>query len=260
MGEEDIKRQSLNVFRMRLLGAKVEAVTSGSKTLKDAINECIRDWVTNVENTHYSIGSVVGPHPYPMMVRDFQSVIGHEAKKQILSIADTLPNYIVACVGGGSNAIGIFNEFIEDDVVLIGVEAGGVGNGSDKHAATLSNGKIGVLHGSKSYLLQDENGQISETYSVSAGLDYPGVGPEHSYLMDQGRAKYTSVSDDEAIKGLKLLSETEGIIAALETAHAIYYAQELAKSLPKDEKIIVCLSGRGDKDMNTIAEREGFKK
>tara|TARA_Y100000814_G_scaffold293620_2_gene276099 strand:+ start:592 stop:1788 length:1197 start_codon:yes stop_codon:yes gene_type:complete len=260
MGEEDIKRQSLNVFRMRLLGAKVTSVTSGSKTLKDAINECIRDWVTNVDTTHYSIGSVVGPHPYPMMVRDFQSIIGSETKQQILSVTGSLPDYVVACVGGGSNAIGIFHEFINDDVGLIGVEAGGLAGDSEQHAATLLNGKVGVLHGSKSYLLQDNNGQIKETYSISAGLDYPGVGPEHSFLMDQGRAKYVSVSDNEAILGLKLLSETEGIIPALETAHAVYYSQELAKTLSKDKNIVICVSGRGDKDMDTIAEREGFNR
>jgi len=260
MGQEDIKRQSLNVFRMRLLGAKVTSVISGSQTLKDAINECIRDWVTNVETTHYSIGSVVGPHPYPMMVRDFQSIIGKETKEQFLSSTGTLPDYIVACVGGGSNAIGIFHAFIEDEVDLIGVEAGGLGDGSNKHAATLSNGKVGVLHGSKSYLLQDKDGQIMETHSVSAGLDYPGVGPEHSFLLDKGRAKYVSVSDDEALTALKLLSETEGIIPALETAHAIFYALELAKTLTKDKKIVICVSGRGDKDMDAIAEKEGFKK
>lgn len=260
MGQEDIKRQSLNVFRMRLLGAKVISVVSGSQTLKDAINECIRDWVTNVETTHYSIGSVVGPHPYPMMVRDFQSIIGKETKDQFLSSTGTLPDYIVACVGGGSNAIGIFHAFIEDEVGLIGVEAGGLGDGSNKHAATLSNGKVGVLHGSKSYLLQDQDGQIMETHSVSAGLDYPGVGPEHSFLLDKGRAKYVSVSDNEALTALKLLSETEGIIPALETAHAIFYALELAKTLTKDKKIVICVSGRGDKDMDAIAEKEGFKK
>ena len=253
MGQEDIKRQSLNVFRMRLLGAKVISVVSGSQTLKDAINECIRDWVTNVETTHYSIGSVVGPHPYPMMVRDFQSIIGKETKDQFLSSTGTLPDYIVACVGGGSNAIGIFHAFIEDEVGLIGVEAGGLGDGSNKHAATLSNGKVGVLHGSKSYLLQDQDGQIMETHSVSAGLDYPGVGPEHSFLLDKGRAKYVSVSDNEALTALKLLSETEGIIPALETAHAIFYALELAKTLTKDKKIVICVSGRGDKDIDAIA-------
>ena len=258
MGEEDIRRQALNVFRMRLLGAEVRPVSSGSRTLKDAINECIRDWVTNVETTHYLIGSVVGPHPYPMMVRDFQSVIGKEAREQLLEQAGRLPDYAIACVGGGSNAIGLFYEFIQDEnVKLVGVEAGGLGVDTDKHAATLSMGQVGVLHGSMSYLLQDEDGQVRETHSVSAGLDYPGVGPEHSYLKDAGRASYVSVSDSEALEGFQLMCRSEGIIPALEPAHAIYYVSKLAPTLPKDQIILLGLSGRGDKDMETIASELG---
>ena len=255
MGEEDIRRQSLNVFRMRLLGAEVRPVTSGSRTLKDAINEAIRDWVTNVETTHYLIGSVVGPHPYPMMVRDFQSIIGREAREQMLKATGRLPDYAIACVGGGSNAIGLFHEFIPDDAVrLIGVEAGGVGVDGDEHAATLVAGEPGVLHGSLSYLLQDSDGQVMETHSISAGLDYPGVGPEHSWLKATERAAYVSVTDSEAIEGFQLLCRTEGIIPALEPAHAIAYAAELAPTLSKDQTILIGLSGRGDKDIDTVAK------
>ena len=254
MGVEDIRRQSLNVFRMRLLGAEVRPVDSGSRTLKDAINESIRDWVTNVETTHYLIGSVVGPHPYPMMVRDFQSVIGKETREQLLSATGGLPDHVIACVGGGSNAIGLFHDFIQDESVeLIGVEAGGLGTDGEHHAATLVAGEVGVLHGSMSYLLQDDDGQIRETHSISAGLDYPGVGPEHSYLKDSGRASYFSVLDSEALQGFQLLCRTEGIIPALEPAHAIAYVSKLAPALSKNKTIVVGLSGRGDKDMDTVA-------
>ena len=254
MGEEDIKRQALNVFRMKLLGAEVRPVSSGSKTLKDAINEAIRDWVTNVETTHYLIGSVVGPHPYPMIVRDYQKIIGEESKQQMIHETGKLPDYVVACVGGGSNAMGIFYDFIYDsDVKLIGVEAGGDGVETGKHSSTITAGSVGVLHGSMSYLIQDEDGQVIETHSISAGLDYPGVGPEHSWLNDSGRAEYVSVNDDEALEGFKLLCETEGIIPALEPAHAIYYLSQLAPQLDKDKVIILGLSGRGDKDMETVA-------
>ena len=259
MGSEDIQRQSLNVFRMRLLEAEVIPVESGSKTLKDAINEAIRDWVTNVDNTHYLIGSAVGPHPYPMIVRDFQSVIGKESRGQMLELEGNLPNYAVACVGGGSNAIGMFYDFIRDDQVkLIGVEAGGRGIESGNHSAPLSAGRPGVLHGALSYLLQDKNGQIVGTHSISAGLDYPGVGPEHSYLKDSKRASYVSVTDKEALEGFHLLCRTEGIIPALESAHAVYYATQLAKTLKSDENILVCLSGRGDKDVPTVADEAGI--
>ena len=259
MGSEDMKRQSPNVFRMRLLGAEVRRVESGSRTLKDAINEAIRDWVTNVESTHYLLGSVVGPHPYPMMVRDFQSVIGREARSQILEAEGRLPDYVVACVGGGSNAIGIFYPFIGDSSVrLVGVEAGGEGVGN-RHAASLSVGRPGVLHGSMSYLLQDEHGQVLETHSISAGLDYPGVGPEHSYLKDTGRAEYLAVGDREALEGFHLLAHTEGIIPALEPAHAIYHAARLARELTPDQLILVCLSGRGDKDIHVVAEAGGVE-
>ena len=258
MGEEDIHRQSLNVFRMRLLGAEVRPVATGSRTLKDAINECIRDWVTNVETTHYLIGSVVGPHPYPMMVRDFQAVIGREAKEQLREASGCLPDYAIACVGGGSNAIGLFYDFIQDESVkLVGVEAGGLGTDTDKHASTLVMGEVGVLHGNMSYLLQDKDGQVRETHSVSAGLDYPGVGPEHSYLKDTGRATYVSVTDSEALEGFQLLCQTEGIIPALEPAHAIYYVSKLAPTLPTDQIILLGLSGRGDKDMDTVASALG---
>ena len=255
MGEEDIKRQSLNVFRMKLLGAEVRPVTSGSKTLKDAINECIRDWVTNVDTTHYLIGSVVGPHPYPEMVRDFQSIIGRESREQLLSELGKLPDYAIACVGGGSNAKGLFSDFVPDESVrLVGVEAGGNGIETGKHASTLVAGEVGVLHGTKSYLLQDNDGQIMEAHSVSAGLDYPGVGPEHSYLKDTERAEYVSITDEEAIEGFQLLCRTEGIIPALEPSHAIAYVSKLAPTLPRDAVILVGLSGRGDKDINTVAE------
>ncbi len=254
MGEEDIRRQALNVFRMRLLGAEVRSVSSGSRTLKDAINECIRDWVTNVETTHYLIGSVVGPHPYPMMVRDFQKIIGAEARAQLLSTVGRLPDYAVACVGGGSNAMGLFYEFIRDESVkLIGVEAGGDGLHTSRHSSTLTSGSVGVLHGSMSYLLQDDNGQVLEAHSISAGLDYPGVGPEHSWLSDSGRAEYVSVTDTEALEGFQLLCRTEGIIPALEPAHAAYYISQLAPTLSPDQIILMGLSGRGDKDMDTVA-------
>ena len=252
MGEEDVRRQALNVFRMELLGAKVEVVKSGSRTLKDAVNEATRDWVTNVRTTHYIIGSVVGPHPYPEMVRDFQSVIGRETKEQILKSEDRLPDTIVACVGGGSNAIGIFYPFIEDeDVRLVGVEAGGYGLDTDKHAATLCKGTVGILHGAKSYLLQTEDGQITPTHSVSAGLDYPGVGPEHSLLKDINRAEYYAVTDDEALEAFQILSRTEGIIPALESSHAIAWVIKNKDEL-KGQLIIINLSGRGDKDVNQV--------
>jgi len=254
MGEEDIQRQSLNVFRMRLLGAEVRPVSSGSRTLKDAINEAIRDWVTNVDSTHYLLGSVVGPHPYPMMVRNFQSIIGREARQQIIEATGRLPDYAIACVGGGSNAMGLFHPLSNDhEVQLIGVEAAGLGLDTGKHSASLAAGSIGVLHGTKSYILQDEAGQIRQTHSISAGLDYPGVGPEHSYYKESGRASYVAVTDDEALEGFQLLSRQEGIIPALEPAHAIYYATTLARQLSKDNTILVNLSGRGDKDMNIVA-------
>ncbi|WP_227395374.1 tryptophan synthase subunit beta [Jeotgalibacillus aurantiacus] len=253
MGEEDIRRQQLNVFRMELLGARVESVSQGSGTLKDAVNEAMRYWVTNVEDTHYIIGSVLGPHPFPQMVRDFQSVIGKETKKQILVKEGRLPDEIIACIGGGSNAMGIFHPFINDsEVKLTGVEAAGSGIHSGKHAATLTAGDVGVLHGSLMYLLQNDDGQIQEAHSISAGLDYPGVGPEHSYLHETKRVHYTSVTDDEALDALQLMSRTEGIIPALETAHAIHYAVESAKAGNPEDIIVVCLSGRGDKDVNTV--------
>jgi tryptophan synthase beta chain len=255
MGEVDMERQSLNVFRMKLLGAEVKPVSSGSRTLKDATNEAIRDWVTNVKDTHYIIGSVVGPHPYPMMVRDFQSVIGKETKEQILEKEKKLPNYILACVGGGSNAIGIFYPFINDNVKLIGVEAAGLGLTTNKHSATLSLGREGIFHGMQTYLLQNEEGQVSEVHSISAGLDYPGVGPEHSFYKDQLIAEYHSITDDEALKATKLISEKEGIIPALETAHAIAYLEYLMPDTTKEEIVVLNLSGRGDKDLNTIRER-----
>ena len=260
MGEEDIRRQSLNVYRMRLLEAEVISVKSGTRTLKDAINEAIRDWVTNVDTTHYLIGSVVGPHPYPMLVRDFQLVIGREARWQILEAAGKLPDYVVACVGGGSNAIGTFHPFIGDESVkLSGAEAGGEGIATDKHSATLSAGRTGVLHGSMSYLLQDDHGQVRETHSISAGLDYPGVGPEHSYLKDSGRAQYSEVTDAQALEAFHLLCRTEGIIPALESSHAVYLACQLAKELTDDQIVLVCLSGRGDKDIDIVAEASGIE-
>jgi tryptophan synthase beta chain len=255
MGEEDMRRQSLNVFRMKLMGAEVRPVSGGSRTLKDAINEAIRDWVTNVWDTYYLLGSVVGPYPYPTMVRDFQAIIGQETREQILEKAGCLPDYIIACVGGGSNAIGIFYPFLNDESVkLIGVEAAGRGLETGEHAASLMAGKIGVLHGAKSYVLQDSEGQIKETHSISAGLDYPGVGPEHSYLKDIGRATYVAVSDREALEGFQLLCRTEGITPALEPAHAIAYAAKAAGSLDKEKIIVINLSGRGDKDMDIVAE------
>jgi len=258
MGEEDVKRQALNVFRMKLMGAEVRTVCQGSRTLKDAINEAIRDWVTNARDSHYLLGSVVGPAPYPQMVRDFQSIIGRETRKQIKDKAGRLPDYIVACVGGGSNAIGIFYPFLKDgEVKLIGVEAAGRGLESGMHAATLVAGSAGVLHGTKSYLLQDKDGQIRQTHSISAGLDYPGVGPEHSYLKDSGRAEYVAVDDDQALEGFRLLCRTEGIMPAMEPAHAIYYAAGLAGSLNEDKIIVINLSGRGDKDMDIVAEAMG---
>ena len=260
MGEEDIHRQSLNVFRMKLMGAEVKPVGSGSRTLKDAINEAIRDWVTNPSNTHYLLGSVVGPHPYPAMVRDFQTIIGRETKEQIRDKVGRLPDYIVACVGGGSNAIGIFYPFLNDKAVkLIGVEAAGRGLKSGAHAAPLAAGEVGILHGARSYVLQNDKGQIRETHSISAGLDYPGVGPEHSYLKDTGRATYIGVNDDEALQGFTLLCRTEGIAPALEPAHAIFHAAKLAGSLKKKEVIVINLSGRGDKDMDIVAQALGVK-
>lgn len=255
MGEEDMRRQLLNVFRMRLLGAEVKPVSTGSRTLKDAVSESIRDWVTNVRDTYYLLGSTVGPHPYPTMVRNFQSIIGRETKEQVLAKYNRLPNYIIACVGGGSNAIGIFYPFIHNgNVTLIGIEAAGKGIETGKHAASLVAGKVGVLHGAKSYVLQDNYGQIRETQSISAGLDYPGVGPEHSYLKDTGRATYVAVSDEEALEGFQLLCQTEGIIPALEPAHAIFHASKIAGTLDKEQIIVICLSGRGDKDIDIVAE------
>ena len=255
MGVEDMERQALNVFRMRLLGAEVVPVTSGTQTLKDATSEAIRDWVTNVRDTHYIIGSVVGPHPYPMLVRDFQSVIGRETKEQIIEKEGRLPGYLIACVGGGSNAMGTFYPFAGDESVkMIGVEAAGEGIDTDRHCATLSLGSPGVLHGSMSYLLQDDDGQVQLTHSISAGLDYPGVGPEHSFLKDTGRATYVNITDSEALKAFCLLSETEGIIPALEPAHAIAYARKFVPSLGKNELVVICLSGRGDKDVHTAAK------
>lgn len=260
MGEVDIERQKLNVFRMNMLGAEVIPVSSGSKTLKDATNEAIRDWVTNVRDTHYIIGSVVGPHPYPMIVRDFQSVIGTEAREQILSIENRLPNYILACVGGGSNAMGIFYPFISDESVnMIGVEAAGYGINTNKHCATLTLGKPGIFQGMKTYLLQNDDGQVSEVHSISAGLDYPGVGPEHSFLKDIERVKYESVTDEEALEATLFLSKYEGILPALETAHAIAYLNKLMPTTNKDEIVIVNISGRGDKDLNTIINQIGEK-
>lgn len=252
MGDEDVHRQAINVFKMKMLGAKVNPVHSGSKTLKDAMNEAMRDWVTNVRDTYYVIGSVAGPHPYPLMVRDFQSVIGTEARKQSLKTIGRLPDYIVACVGGGSNAMGIFYPFLNDKVKLVGVEAAGLGVNTSKHAATLCKGSVGVLHGSKSYLLQDSDGQIKIAHSISAGLDYPGVGPEHSYLKRTGRAEYAAVTDGQALEGFKMLTRLEGIIPALESSHAIYHAVKLAGRLPKSKSMIVCLSGRGDKDIDIV--------
>jgi tryptophan synthase, beta subunit len=258
MGEDDIKRQALNVFRMKLMGTEVRSVSSGSRTLKDAINEAMRDWVSNPETTYYIIGSVVGPRPYPAMVRDFQAVIGQETKDQSLKQLGGLPDCIVACVGGGSNAMGIFYDFIPDQRVrLIGVEAAGSGISTGKHSATLSAGKVGILHGAMSYLLQDEHGQVIETHSISAGLDYPGVGPEHSHLKDSKRVEYVSVTDDEALNGFKLLCSLEGIVPALESSHAIAHALKIAANMPKDKNIVINLSGRGDKDMDIVQKAMG---
>jgi len=258
MGAEDVERQALNVFRMKLLGAEVTPVTEGTATLSDAVDAAIRNWVENVDDTFYLLGSAVGPHPYPTMVRDFQSVIGQEAREQILEAEGRLPDHLVACVGGGSNAIGLFYPFIEDkEVNMIGVEAAGLGVDTDKHAATLTKGSKGIIHGFKSYVLQDDNGQIMPVHSISAGLDYPGIGPEHSHLRDIGRADYEAVTDEEAVEAFKLLSEVEGIIPALESSHAIAYVKKFAPKLDEDEIIIVNLSGRGDKDVYTVADRLG---
>ena len=260
MGSEDIHRQAQNVYRMKLLGATVVPVESGSKTLKDALNEAMRDWVTNVTDTFYIMGTVAGPHPYPMMVRDFQSVIGIEAKWQMLEMAGRQPDAVLACVGGGSNAMGLFYPYIgEEKVRIVGVEAAGHGLETGKHAATLSAGKPGVLHGNRTYLLQDDNGQIIETHSISAGLDYPGVGPEHAWLKDSGRAEYVSVTDDEALKAFHDLCLLEGIIPALESSHALAYAAKMAPRMKKEQILLVNLSGRGDKDMHTVAEKSGLK-
>jgi tryptophan synthase beta chain len=260
MGSEDVKRQSANVYRMKLLGAQVVPVESGSRTLKDALNEAMRDWVTNVDSTFYIIGTVAGPHPYPMMVRDFQAVIGEECLEQMPELAGRQPDAVIACVGGGSNAMGIFYPYIpHSSVRLIGVEAAGEGLASGKHAASLCAGRPGVLHGNRTYLLQDANGQITETHSISAGLDYPGVGPEHAWLKDSKRAQYVAVADDEALKAFLELCRTEGIIPALESAHAVAYAMAFAPTLPKDAILLVNLSGRGDKDMHTVAERMGMR-
>jgi len=260
MGGEDIVRQAPNVYRMKLLGAKVGAVESGSKTLKDALNEAMRDWVTNVDDTFYIIGTVAGPHPYPAMVRDFQSVIGREAKAQMQQQCGCLPDALVACVGGGSNAIGLFHPFLADEsVAMYGVEGGGLGIDTKKHAAPLCAGRPGVLHGNRTYLMEDDNGQIIETHSVSAGLDYPGVGPEHAWLKDIGRASYVAATDDEALAAFHTLTKIEGIIPALESSHAVAYAMKLAATMKPEQRIIVNLSGRGDKDINTIAGIEGIK-
>ena len=259
MGSEDIQRQSLNVYRMKLLGAEVVPVTSGSKTLKDALNEAMRDWVTNVDDTHYIIGTVAGPHPYPMIVRDFQSIIGREARQQFAERQGGLPDAVVACVGGGSNAMGIFYPFLEDSSVrLIGVEAGGDGVDSGRHAAPLNDGVVGVLHGNRTYLMQDPSGLIAETHSVSAGLDYPGVGPEHAWLKDIERAEYVAVSDDEALQAFRELNLLEGILPALESSHALAYATRLASEMASTQHIVVNLSGRGDKDIPTMAKIDGI--
>lgn len=258
MGAEDVRRQQLNVFRMELLGTKVVAVEKGSATLKDAVNEALRHWVTHVDDTHYILGSALGPHPFPTIVRDFQRVIGDETRAQILQQEGRLPDTVIACIGGGSNAIGMFYPFVEDtDVALYGIEAAGAGVDTDKHAAAIHVGKTGVLHGALMYLLQDDNGFVQEAHSISAGLDYPGVGPEHCHLHESGRAQYPSVTDSQALEGVKLLCETEGILPALESAHAIYYAAEFAKTRSQDEIIVVCLSGRGDKDVHTLMDKLG---
>ena len=258
MGKVDTDRQALNVYRMQLLGAKVHAVTSGTQTLKDAVNETMREWANNTNSTHYVLGSVMGPHPFPLIVRDFQSVIGREAREQILKAEGKLPSAVLACVGGGSNAIGMFHAFVPDKGVrLIGCEAAGKGVDTPYHAATMARGSLGVFHGMKSYFCQDENGQIAPVYSISAGLDYPGIGPEHAYLHDTGRAEYVPVTDDEAVEAFEFLARTEGIICAIESAHAVAYAKKLAPSMGKDEVMIICLSGRGDKDVAAIARYKG---
>jgi tryptophan synthase beta chain len=259
MGAEDIERQAMNVFRMKLLGAEVVPVTSGSRTLKDALNEAMRDWVTNVDNTFYIIGTVAGPHPYPAMVRDFQTIIGRESREQILQHEGRLPDALVACVGGGSNAIGLFYPFLEDsEVAIYGVEAAGYGLDTGRHAAPLCAGKPGVLHGNRTYLMEDSHGQIIHTHSISAGLDYPGVGPEHAWLKDSGRANYVSVNDDEALQAFHDLTRIEGILPALESSHALAYVTKLAPSMSQDQIIIINLSGRGDKDIHTVATHEGI--
>jgi tryptophan synthase beta chain len=260
MGADDVRRQSLNVYRMKLLGAEVVSVTSGSRTLKDALNEAMRDWVTNVDHTHYIIGTVAGPHPFPAMVRDFQAVIGQEARAQCLQTFGRLPDLLVACVGGGSNAIGLFHPFIDDaDVRLVGVEAGGLGIATGKHAAPLNAGRVGVLHGNRTYLMEDDDGQIIETHSISAGLDYPGVGPEHAFLKDIGRAEYHTVTDDEAMAAFRLLNRCEGILPALESSHAIAWLAKHARQLGPDQVAVVNLSGRGDKDIMTVADLDGIQ-
>ncbi len=260
MGAEDVQRQSLNVYRMKLLGAEVVAVNSGTRTLKDALNEAMRDWVTNVDDTHYIIGTVAGPHPYPMLVRDFQAVIGQEARSQCLQMLGRLPDALVACVGGGSNAIGLFHPFIDDkEVRLVGVEAGGLGLSTGQHAAPLNAGSVGVLHGNRTYLMQDDDGQVLGTHSVSAGLDYPGVGPEHSFLKDIGRAEYATVTDDEAMEAFRLLNRTEGILPALESSHALAWVKNSADSFSADQVVLVNLSGRGDKDILSVAQMDGIE-
>lgn len=260
MGTEDIERQKINVYRMRLLGAEVRPVSSGSKTLKDALNEAMRDWVTNVDNTFYIIGTVAGPHPYPVMVRDFQAVIGRETRQQMRTLAGRLPDVLIACVGGGSNAMGLFYPFLSDkEIALYGVEAAGDGLQTKRHAASLCAGRVGVLHGNRTYLLTDEHGQILETHSISAGLDYPGVGPEHAWLKDSGRAKYVAITDEEALQAFHELTRLEGIIPALESSHALAFGKKLAPTLARDKTIVINLSGRGDKDIHTVALREGIK-
>ncbi|HEU5398502.1 MAG TPA: tryptophan synthase subunit beta [Gammaproteobacteria bacterium] len=259
MGEEDIRRQAINVYRMKLLGTTVVPVTAGSRTLKDALNEAMRDWVTNVDDTYYIIGTVAGPHPYPMMVRDFQACIGEETRQQILAAEGRLPDALVACVGGGSNAIGLFHAFLDDPVKLYGAEAGGTGLNTGKHAASLMGGRPGVLHGNRTYVLEDAAGQITETHSISAGLDYPGVGPEHAWLKDLGRVTYAAVTDDEALEAFRAVTRDEGIMPALESSHGLAYAIRLAPEMKQDASIVVNLSGRGDKDIHTVATRDGIK-